>query len=219
MAKITENTTIFDAIQINPKAGEILMAHGMHCLGCALAHGETVGEAAEVHGADLEQMLEELNDIEEQFFSQGKKVEKERVNEFDQQNSVDTEHVKCDGCGANMEFDPEGQILVCPHCGGKVEFNTQTVAKEIDITQFLAYSIALVNPKAKGNTALGFMPARCSVRLTCGVPQKGQLLDDSPSFKTTDAPQFSHLNTLTSLSSHLLSCEKPWVISISLATV
>lgn len=61
--KITENTTIFEAIQINPKAGEILMKNGMHCLGCALAHGETVAEAADVHGADLKKMLEELNDI------------------------------------------------------------------------------------------------------------------------------------------------------------
>lgn len=65
MAKtITADTTIFEALEINPKAGEILMAHGMHCLGCALAHGETVGEAADVHGADLEAMLEELNKIE-----------------------------------------------------------------------------------------------------------------------------------------------------------
>ena len=63
--KITENTTIFEALQINPKAGEILMANGMHCLGCALAHGETIGEAADVHGADLEKMLNELNNIEE----------------------------------------------------------------------------------------------------------------------------------------------------------
>ena len=62
--KITENTTIFDAIQINPNAGEILMNYGMHCLGCALAHGETIAEAADVHGADLEKMLEELNNIE-----------------------------------------------------------------------------------------------------------------------------------------------------------
>ena len=61
--KITENTTIFEAIQLNPNAGEILMSYGMHCLGCALAHGETVGEAAEVHGADLEKMLEELNNF------------------------------------------------------------------------------------------------------------------------------------------------------------
>ena len=62
--KITADTLIFEALQINPKAGEILVSYGMHCLGCALAHGETVGEAAGVHGADLEEMLEKLNDVE-----------------------------------------------------------------------------------------------------------------------------------------------------------
>ncbi len=64
MAKITENTTIFEALEINPNAGEILMQYGMHCLGCALAHGETVGEAVSVHGADLEEVLAKLNDVE-----------------------------------------------------------------------------------------------------------------------------------------------------------
>ena len=59
--KITENTIITEALDINPNAAEILMRYGMHCLGCAIAHGETVGEAAAVHGADLEQMLAELN--------------------------------------------------------------------------------------------------------------------------------------------------------------
>ena len=63
--KITANTKIFDALEINPNAGEILMSYGMHCLGCALAHGETVGEAASVHNADLAQMLEDLNDFED----------------------------------------------------------------------------------------------------------------------------------------------------------
>lgn len=64
MAKITENTTIFEALEINPNAGEILMQYGMHCLGCALAHGEAVGEAVGVHGADLEEVLAKLNDVE-----------------------------------------------------------------------------------------------------------------------------------------------------------
>lgn len=64
MAKITENTTIFEALEINPNAGEILMQYGMHCLGFALAHGETVGEAVGVHGADLEEVLAKLNDVE-----------------------------------------------------------------------------------------------------------------------------------------------------------
>lgn len=62
--KITENTIITEALEINPNAAEILMRYGMHCLGCAIAHGETVGEAAEVHGADLDKMLAELNDVE-----------------------------------------------------------------------------------------------------------------------------------------------------------
>ena len=61
--KITKDTVIADVIKINPNAGEILMSYGMHCLGCAIAHGETVGEAAAVHGADLEKMLDELNDV------------------------------------------------------------------------------------------------------------------------------------------------------------
>ena len=64
MAKITKDTLIMDIVQINPEAVGILQRYGMHCLGCAIAHGETVGEAAAVHGADLEQMLDELNDIE-----------------------------------------------------------------------------------------------------------------------------------------------------------
>ena len=59
--KITENTTIFEAIQLNPKAGDILMSHGMHCLGCAIAHGETIEEAAMVHGIDVDELLKELN--------------------------------------------------------------------------------------------------------------------------------------------------------------
>jgi len=63
MKKITADTLIMEALDINPNAAEILMNYGMHCLGCALSHGETVGQAAGVHDADLEAMLKDLNDI------------------------------------------------------------------------------------------------------------------------------------------------------------
>lgn len=59
--KITKDTIIADVVELNPKAGEILMSYGMHCLGCAIAHGETVEQAAAAHGADLDAMLDELN--------------------------------------------------------------------------------------------------------------------------------------------------------------
>ena len=62
MAKITANTLIADCLQINPNASEILMAAGMHCFGCAMAHGETVAEAVAVHDEDLDKLLEKLNE-------------------------------------------------------------------------------------------------------------------------------------------------------------
>ena len=58
---ITKDTLIMEAVEINPNAAEVLMSSGMHCLGCAIAHGETIAEAAEVHGIELEKLLEDLN--------------------------------------------------------------------------------------------------------------------------------------------------------------
>ena len=61
MAQITANTLIADVLQINPNAPEILMAAGMHCFGCAMAHGETIEQAVAVHGEDLDELLAKLN--------------------------------------------------------------------------------------------------------------------------------------------------------------
>jgi hydroxylamine reductase len=62
MAKITKDTLIADCLKLNPDSKEILLAVGMHCLGCAMAHGETIEEAVFVHGADLDKLLEKLNE-------------------------------------------------------------------------------------------------------------------------------------------------------------
>ena len=62
MAKITADTLIADVLQLNPNAPEILLAAGMHCFGCALAHNETVAQAVAVHGEDLDSLLAKLND-------------------------------------------------------------------------------------------------------------------------------------------------------------
>ena len=59
--KITKDTLIMEAVELNPNAPEILLSYGMHCLGCAIAHGETIAEAAMVHGIDLDELLEQLN--------------------------------------------------------------------------------------------------------------------------------------------------------------
>ena len=62
MAKITENTLIAECLELNPNAAEILMSAGMHCFGCALAHGETIAEAVAVHGEDLNALLAKLTE-------------------------------------------------------------------------------------------------------------------------------------------------------------
>ena len=61
MNKITKEMTIHEALQTNPKSAEVLRKNGMNCLGCALARGETVEQAAAAHNADLGKMLEEMN--------------------------------------------------------------------------------------------------------------------------------------------------------------
>ena len=62
MAKITEDTLIADCLKINPNAADILLGAGMHCFGCAMAHGETIAEAVSVHGEDLDALLAKLNE-------------------------------------------------------------------------------------------------------------------------------------------------------------
>ena len=62
---ITPDTLIGDIIEgdVNIEAvANVLTSGGMHCLGCAIAHGETVGEAAEVHNVDVNELIARLNE-------------------------------------------------------------------------------------------------------------------------------------------------------------
>lgn len=61
MAKITKDTLIAECLELNPDSAQILQEAGMHCFGCALAHGETIEQAVAVHGQDLDALLERLN--------------------------------------------------------------------------------------------------------------------------------------------------------------
>ncbi|MCH5251176.1 MAG: DUF1858 domain-containing protein, partial [Lachnospiraceae bacterium] len=50
MADITKDMTIGEALRTNPEIAPVLLGIGMHCLGCPSAQGETLEEAAMVHG-------------------------------------------------------------------------------------------------------------------------------------------------------------------------
>ena len=59
--KIEKTTKIGELIANTPEKAEILLAAGMHCLGCPSAQAETLEEACMVHGIDVEELLEKLN--------------------------------------------------------------------------------------------------------------------------------------------------------------
>ena len=58
---ITKDMLIFEIIEMKPEAVEILTEAGMHCIGCPASAGETLEEACEVHGIDVNEVLERLN--------------------------------------------------------------------------------------------------------------------------------------------------------------
>lgn len=60
MANITKDTTIGEALQTNPDIAPVLLEIGMHCLGCPSAQGETLEEAAMVHGIEVDALMEKI---------------------------------------------------------------------------------------------------------------------------------------------------------------
>jgi hybrid cluster-associated redox disulfide protein len=57
---VTADSTIMEVLQAKPDAANVLFRFGMGCLGCAVARGETVREAAMAHGIPLEELLAAL---------------------------------------------------------------------------------------------------------------------------------------------------------------
>lgn len=60
MAEITKDMTIGEILRTNPDVAPILMNAGMHCLGCPSAQGESLEEAAMVHGLDADALMSEI---------------------------------------------------------------------------------------------------------------------------------------------------------------
>ena len=52
MQKITKDMIIGDILRMDPEMAGVLVAGGMHCIGCPSAQMETIEEAAMVHGIE-----------------------------------------------------------------------------------------------------------------------------------------------------------------------
>ncbi len=62
MAQVTKDTLIGEAIRIDQGIIPILMGAGMHCIGCPASQGESLAEAAMVHGIDTDILVNAINE-------------------------------------------------------------------------------------------------------------------------------------------------------------
>ena len=62
MNTVNGDMTMGEILGIDATIAPILMAAGMHCIGCLAAAGESLEEAAAVHGLDAEELEQEIND-------------------------------------------------------------------------------------------------------------------------------------------------------------
>ena len=58
---IEKDMTIGELLEKFPEKADILLEAGMHCLGCPASQMETLEEACDVHGIDVNEVVEKLN--------------------------------------------------------------------------------------------------------------------------------------------------------------
>ena len=61
MYDFKKDTVIAEVLNIAPETAPLFFSIGMHCLGCAMAKGETLEEACAVHGVDADEFIAKLN--------------------------------------------------------------------------------------------------------------------------------------------------------------
>ena len=59
--KVTKDMIIMDVLKIDMDTAKFFLDMGMHCLGCPASQMETLEEACDVHGIDVEEVIEKLN--------------------------------------------------------------------------------------------------------------------------------------------------------------
>jgi len=61
MARINKDMIIAEILHVDTGLARILRQHGMNCVGCPSAQGESLEQAAAVHGMDVDGLVEEMN--------------------------------------------------------------------------------------------------------------------------------------------------------------
>lgn len=62
MAQVTKEMTIAEVLRMDRTTVPIFLQYGMHCLGCPVSTGESLEDAAAVHGVDVDALVKALNE-------------------------------------------------------------------------------------------------------------------------------------------------------------
>ena len=63
MEEITKDMKISEIMALNELIAPFLMQNGMGCVSCAASQAESLEEACEAHGINVEELTEDLNDV------------------------------------------------------------------------------------------------------------------------------------------------------------
>ena len=58
----TKDNTLGEVLDYKEELKEVLAGFGMHCFGCPMTRMETLEQAAQVHGVDLELLIQKINE-------------------------------------------------------------------------------------------------------------------------------------------------------------
>lgn len=65
---VTRRDNLGEIVKKHPKAAEIMSGYGLHCIGCMVAHYESLEDGCRAHGMDdekIDKMVDEINaDVE-----------------------------------------------------------------------------------------------------------------------------------------------------------
>ena len=60
---VTKDTIIGDILDYNVDTAPFFFEMGMHCLGCPASRGESIEDACAVHGVDVNELIEKINNF------------------------------------------------------------------------------------------------------------------------------------------------------------
>ena len=92
--KITKDMKIADIVEKCPDSAQVMMEHGLHCIGCHVSAVETLEQGAKGHGMsdeDIDSMVEKINAIKK---TESSEPEKKEETEFEEEETEIIEEPK-----------------------------------------------------------------------------------------------------------------------------